>query len=270
MALLNLLPAVTATASPSQPTSNAASSFFTADGKLNTAVVAVSKNADAVEAMNRLIYAANRLLNDAKANPQILEGATINGLTLPKTLTQIAYMLVGNPKADNKIEAQQMETFAYRLFKQSPSLHSRVASVDRSPFLSLVTPQPNKSVQINASSFFNVGKLNTTEDGSAKVSDMLSIALAIVGGDADKCTVLTHQYTSQTLPSGWKKMVPDESKPKKVNTVREAHVRFAQGLPSVIPNRSTTKGVKAFEAWLKANEKFLDSEFAVSFRANKA
>ena len=266
MAILNLLGSVI-TAAPSTSSSKAGT-FFTAEGKLNTAVVAVdSKNADAVETMNRLIYSASVLYTFAqdKRTAELAERATINGLTLPRTLTQILYMLTGNPRADKKVDALQMETFAGKMFSSCPSLHSRASKVNKRPFLSLVTPQANGSVQI-APNFFNVGKLNKSESG-AQVGDSVAIALAIIGGEVDKTTLLTNSYKSVKInDKGWNSHVVDVERGKKINTVRDAHLRFAQSLPAVIPNLSTTKGQKAFQSWLETNKQFLENELRIQVK----
>lgn len=265
MAILNLLGSVI-TAAPSTSSSKAGT-FFTAEGKLNNAVVAVdSKNADAVETMNRLIYSASVLYTFAqdKRTAELAERATINGLTLPRTLTQILYMLIGNPRADKKIDALQMETFAGKMFSSCPSLHSRASKVNKRPFLSLVTPQANGSVQV-ASNFFNVGKVNKSESG-AEVSDAVSIAIALIGGEVDKTTLLTNSYKAVKNEKGWNNYIVDVERGKKINTVRDAHMRFAQSLPAIIPNLSTTKGQKAFQSWLEANKQFLENELRIQVK----
>jgi hypothetical protein len=264
MPILNISVAPVVGPTTSSPSS---SGLINADGSINTSVIAVNpKHADAVETMNRLLYSATVLYNLAETQEEHAQRATVLGLTLPKVLSQICFMLTGNPRDERGLEVLKNETIAGKMFAACPSLHTRASGVSKAPFLKLSVPKSDSSTQVPGT-LFNIGKLNKSTMG-APVGDSLSIALAIIGGEVDKTTLLTNTYKKGLPAEGktWAPLVIDEAAGKKINTVREAHLRFAQNLPPCVPNLSTKRGVKAFQAWMTENEKFLRLELTPSFR----
>lgn len=264
MPILNISVAPVVGPTTSSPSS---SGYFNADGTISASAIAINpKPTDAVETMNRLLYAATVLYNLAETQEEHSQRATVLGLTLPKVLSQICFMLTGNPRDERGLDVLKNETIAGKMFDACPSLHTRAKSVSKSPFLKLSVPKSDGSTQVPGT-LFNIGKLNKTTVGGP-VGDALSIALAIIGGEVDKTTLLTNSYKKGSPAEGktWAPLVIDEAAGKKINTVREAHIRFAQNLPPCVPNLSTKKGVKAFQSWLTENEKFLRLELSPSFR----
>ena len=244
-----------------------AGSLYNGESGFNLDAISVSKNTDAAETMNRLIYAANLLIGLNEEKPELAEGATVLGLTLPRILSQIVFTLTGNPRKDSRLAVLKNQTIAGKFVEKCPSLHSRTGKVDMAPFLSLKKAETDGSTQV-PSTLFNIGKLNrTTKD--KPVGDSIAIALAIVGGEVDKDRVVTNSYKVGTPKAGstFAPMVLDVEAGQKINIVREAHFQFAKSLPKSIPNRSTPAGSKQFQTWLTDNLPFLQAEMVVTTKS---
>ena len=263
MAILNIIVQPTVGGTKQASTTG---QYFTDKGAFNKDVITFDKsNVDAIETMNRLVYAASVLYS---LPAETRDRASILGLTLPRVLTQLCFMLTGSPKKDLGGKVVAGGTIARAMFEACPSLHSRSTTVNTGSIARLKTAGVDGSVRI-PSSLFNLGKLNKSTMGEP-ISDMLSIALAIIGGEVDKDTLETNFYkkSETATASGWFNRVVDPSKGKKLNTVREAHAKFAQALPAFVPNRSTAAGEKAFATWLSSDSgKFAANELRVSVKA---
>ena len=93
MAILNIIVQPTVGGTKQASTTG---QYFTDKGVFNKDVITFDKsNADAIETMNRLVYAASVLYSLPE---ETRDRATILGLTLPRVLTQLCFMLTGSPR----------------------------------------------------------------------------------------------------------------------------------------------------------------------------